>query len=176
MTPRTRIAVCFAAAAASALVLTGCLGIETDGLEPTPTAAEEAPSPMPTPEPTPLTIPEHTAGELSRVVYTKKGADGVPTSTGEINAAPLVGVEYTVEAVCIPLPGEPRAEASFAVSTTDDAHAPLMSGTTVCDGDPWLMSGEIVSDTPPQVSFTATDGVDEAYVRILPTEELLEQG
>lgn len=173
MTHLLRLGSAIFVAAASVLVLAGCIGIQTDELEPVPAVTEEAPSPTPAPEPTPLAVPERTPGELGRVVYTNQGAEGVPESSGEISAAPLPGVEYTVEAVCSTLPGERTARASFSVSTTDDEKGLLMSGTVVCDGDPWLMSGEMSTENPPQISFTATDGVDEAYARILPTEEFL---
>ena len=171
MTPPTRAVGCVLGAAASILILSGCFGVPSDDAEPATPSPAASVSASPSPTQQPLTIPERTAGELSRIVFAAEGLEGVPTSEGEIGDAPMPGVNYTVEAVCTTRAGVPAVQAQLLVSTTDDPQAPVMTGTLTCDGDPWLMSGEIPSASPVQATFGVTDGINEGYVRILPTEE-----
>jgi hypothetical protein len=154
---------------ATVLLAAGCTASEETAAPstsltpaPTPTVAAAAPTYAP------LVVPPVADDELARVVFTNVGPDGVPTSEGAINAAPLPDQSYALEGACVPEGAV--VQVSYRVQSTDGADVELQSGTFACDGTGIMNVGAIDSPSPPQVMFTVTDGAAEAYLRLIPYE------
>ena len=103
---------------------------------------------------------------LSRVVFTENGKDGVPESASTVFASPQPDQQYALEGVCIPI--GPVVDVAYRITTTDGADVELQSGTFRCDGTGIQNVSTLATTMPPQLSFTATDGASQAYLRLIP--------
>ncbi|GAA3918178.1 hypothetical protein [Microbacterium invictum] len=156
---------------ALSLALTACIGVDEEIAEPpvaetTPPAPPTEIAPSPDRTPLPLTVPEPVEGELARATFVAAGPDGVPTATSETLDAPVAGEVYTILAECTATMA--GAVLSFEVLQTDPEQSNISGGDVGCEESPFLLTGEIVSEWPPQIVITAADGVAEAYVVIVP--------
>ena len=116
-----------------------------------------------------LGIPERADGELARVVYLQAGPDGVPTSPSEILGAPTTAdAVYMLEAGCVPLTAPVMV--GYVITTADDEQREVSSGTFTCDGTAVGNSGPLGTAAPVQIAFTSTDGVWQAYARLVPAD------
>lgn len=153
----------FALVAASVVLLSGCFAAP---VEQPRAETSEAPAPAPQSTPTDLVLPDVATGELARVSFLQSGPDGVPTSQSEISDAPTADATYLLEAECSPL-AEP-VETGYTVVTADDEAREVTAGTFTCDGTAIANSAVLGTDAPVQISFTSTDGVWQAYARLVP--------
>lgn len=162
--------------AAIVLLLAGCTA------EPQPAPSVPAPSPSsagtpdataappPTASAVPLVVPDPVDGEVGRTVYRAEGPDGVPESRTEILAVPDAGAAYSAEGMCVA--AQPGARFGFEVTTAgqDDNGRVLLRIDDVCRGVGLLQSSVVLDAVPVQISLTSTDGISDAWVRVVPTD------
>lgn len=134
------------------------------------TGAPDATGAPPTASAAPLVVPDPVEGEVGRIVYTVEGPDGVPESRTEILAVPEAGVAYSAEGMCVA--AQPGARFGFEVTTAgeDDSGRVLLSIDDVCSGIGLLQSSVVLDAVPVQISLTSTEGISDAWVRILPAD------
>lgn len=159
-----RVAATCGLAAASAVLLAGCFGPAPSA---SPSPSDSAPASA-APAPVDLEFPDRAEGELARVTFLHEGPDGVPTSPSEVLAAPEIGPDYLLDAQCSPL-ADP-VEVGYSVNTADEEQVEVSAGTFTCNGTPIGNTGPIGTDKPVQIVFTTTDGVWQAYARLIPAD------
>jgi hypothetical protein len=164
--PRLRRAL-LPAVVASILLVAGCSAPGDAESAPTSSTSPTVEA-SPTPSYAPMVVPEATDDELARTVFVDVGADGVPSTESEIQAAPERGVPYALEGVCIPT-GDTLV-VDYVIMSTDDPQIVVQSGSVPCDGTSIRDETLIDTDTPPQLSFVGMDGVSEAYLRLVPAD------
>jgi hypothetical protein len=130
-----------------------------------PTAAPTPFTPTPHPQPTPLAIPHRVDGEIARAVV-HPNDDGQPAVTNYLTSAPRAGVAYALEAKCTS--ARQGVDLHFELRTTDRQPAFLLGGSVRCNGPATTITGPLETDLPPQILFTATAGVRDAYARVIP--------
>ncbi|MDT0182649.1 hypothetical protein Q9S36_20965 [Microbacterium sp. ARD31] len=155
-----------AAIAAGVLVLGSCVAEPvSNGVSASPTPQTRAGGPS-SPTRIDLAIPARNAAEIARVVLTVD--DGAANSEVEVSDIPTAGREHLVEGACAPA-GE-TVDIDFRVRLADEGGQDVLSGSFVCDGEPFSETFVVTTDTPLQIDFTHADGAALAWARVLRSE------
>lgn len=115
-----------------------------------------------------LVIPDPSPGEVARVVFLAVGPDGDPSTTITIPAAAVAGTRYVIDGQCSPLAGS--VPIAFSVAAAGDEDRQLAGGAVTCDGGALETDTVIDAEGPVEISFSATDGVWQAYARLVPAD------
>ncbi|WP_405374781.1 MULTISPECIES: hypothetical protein [unclassified Microbacterium] len=171
-----RLTVVAAVAGLSAVTLTGCISTTEVQPEGSPSAAPSA-SAAPTPSPTwegvaaPFEVPAESEGEISRVVFTADGPDGVPTSEVQIFEAVQPGVTYTLEYDCRPTGMPVPFMISWSTVTPEGSTPnaePAGRHAAECAGPAEVTGLTLEPGAPLQLSAFELDAVETAWARLTP--------
>lgn len=168
-----------AAICALGVILTGCVSTSSvdEGRDGRPSPVTPTPSPSgPSPSPTtdaplpPYAVPVADPQEVARLVHVAVGPGGAPQTSVELSAEAEADVTYAVEYDCRPTGAPVTFEIAWRHADSDAVREPGEGGSLLatCDG-PAAVSG-IVFANPAllQLSLTDADGIEEAWVRMLP--------
>lgn len=121
------------------------------------------------PSPTALHVPEITADEISRVVFTADGGDGAPTAVTTLSGGIEADQPISIAGAC-------RAETqgislafSLITADTEDAGRVLLEESLDCDGraNDGAFTYALPYGGPAQLVLGSTDGIDEAWLLVV---------